>query len=95
MLLHCIGEHLLLREGYTFSKLKDAGIPFPERLGVVDKLVTELNLDKQWFYAVSYLTDPEYFLMVINQIKYLWFLDHAVQKTSLPWKRIVYYGDTE
>ena len=53
------------------NTITDAGIPIPMRLRVVDKLVTELHLDSQWFYALSYITDPEYFLMVINQIKYL------------------------
>ncbi|XP_063682944.1 uncharacterized protein LOC134817635 [Bolinopsis microptera] len=82
MILHCIGEHLLLRADWTVEKLADVNVPVPMRITIANKLVQALNLEEEWFSALCFITDPEYFLIVINQLKYLWFLCNGKQITD-------------
>jgi len=82
MILHCIGEHLLLRADWTVEKLAEVNVPVPMRITIADKLVQALNLEEGWFSALCFITDPEYLLIVINQLKYLWFLCNGKQITD-------------
>lgn len=41
---------------------------------MISVLVEALQLDVTWLHALAYVTDPEYLPLVINQVKYLYFL---------------------